>query len=271
MDGAVALHRAAQIILPLLAPGLVATALFTFISSWNEFFFALVLIQSPERETLPLTLANFVGAEGQVAARPARRRLAAGDDPEPRLLRRHPAPADLRAAERSRQGMTRHDRSPIRPRSRKATDRMTENQRPIIRRHRRRGTRRGDDRRGGTGGRVRRERRRSRSRASPSRRPPSPRPTRSSPPGTRPTRTSRSSYARAAGTTSTTSSSPSSPGGTRAGHHPRRVRRHHRASPSRATSPTSRRTSSEELMADVSEGVWQAVTTPTGRSSPRRR
>ena len=48
-------------------PGLVATALFTFISSWNEFFFALVLIQSPERETLPLTLANFVGAEGQVA------------------------------------------------------------------------------------------------------------------------------------------------------------------------------------------------------------
>ena len=54
------------IVLPLLAPGLVATALFTFISSWNEFFFALVLIQSPERETLPLTLASFVGAEGQV-------------------------------------------------------------------------------------------------------------------------------------------------------------------------------------------------------------
>ena len=56
----------AAIILPLLAPGLVATALFTFISSWNEFFFALVLIQSPELETLPLTLANFDGAEGQV-------------------------------------------------------------------------------------------------------------------------------------------------------------------------------------------------------------
>ena len=67
MDGASRFTVLRKIILPLLAPGLVATALFTFISSWNEFFFALVLIQSPERETLPLTLANFVGAEGQVA------------------------------------------------------------------------------------------------------------------------------------------------------------------------------------------------------------
>lgn len=66
MDGATRARVLRSIILPLLAPGLVATALFTFISSWNEFFFALVLIQSPERETLPLTLANFVGAEGQV-------------------------------------------------------------------------------------------------------------------------------------------------------------------------------------------------------------
>ena len=36
--------------LPLLAPGLVATALFTFISAWNEFFFALVLIQDPDQD-----------------------------------------------------------------------------------------------------------------------------------------------------------------------------------------------------------------------------
>jgi multiple sugar transport system permease protein len=66
MDGASRLRVLASIIFPLLAPGLVATALFTFIGSWNEFFFALVLIQSPERETLPLTLARFVGSEGQV-------------------------------------------------------------------------------------------------------------------------------------------------------------------------------------------------------------
>ena len=66
MDGATRMRTLRSVILPLLAPGLVATALFTFISSWNEFFFALVLIQEESLETLPLTLANFKGAEGQV-------------------------------------------------------------------------------------------------------------------------------------------------------------------------------------------------------------
>ncbi|MDQ4138480.1 MAG: carbohydrate ABC transporter permease [Actinomycetota bacterium] len=66
MDGASRPRILRAIVLPLLMPGLVATSLFTFISSWNEFFFALVLIQSPELQTLPLTLARFVGAEGQV-------------------------------------------------------------------------------------------------------------------------------------------------------------------------------------------------------------
>ena len=66
IDGASRIRVLRSIVLPLLAPGLVATSLFTFIGSWNEFFFALVLITSPERETLPLTLARFVGSEGQV-------------------------------------------------------------------------------------------------------------------------------------------------------------------------------------------------------------
>ena len=66
MDGASRLRILRSILLPLLAPGLVATSLFTFISAWNEFFFALVLIQDPAKKTLPLTLANFVGQEGQV-------------------------------------------------------------------------------------------------------------------------------------------------------------------------------------------------------------
>jgi multiple sugar transport system permease protein len=48
--------------------------MFTFVSAWNEFFFALVLIQSPDLATLPLTLARFVGSEGQVQLGP----LAAG-------------------------------------------------------------------------------------------------------------------------------------------------------------------------------------------------
>ena len=66
IDGAGRIRVLRSIVLPLLIPGIVATAMFTLISSWNEFFFALVLIQDPEKTTLPLTLARFVGAEGQV-------------------------------------------------------------------------------------------------------------------------------------------------------------------------------------------------------------
>lgn len=66
MDGAGKLRILLRIVFPLLMPGLVATSMFTFISAWNEFFFALVLIQDPALQTLPLTLARFVGAEGQV-------------------------------------------------------------------------------------------------------------------------------------------------------------------------------------------------------------
>lgn len=66
IDGAGRVRVLRSIVLPLLVPGIVATAMFTLISAWNEFFFALVLIQSPENSTLPLTLARFVGAEGQV-------------------------------------------------------------------------------------------------------------------------------------------------------------------------------------------------------------
>jgi multiple sugar transport system permease protein len=44
--------------------------MFTFISAWNEFFFALVLLQDPQLKTLPLVLARFVGAEGQVQIGP---------------------------------------------------------------------------------------------------------------------------------------------------------------------------------------------------------
>lgn len=74
MDGATRLTVLRTIVFPLLAPGVVATAMFSFVSSWNEFFFALVLLQSPENYTLPITLKMFIGGEGKVALGP----LAAG-------------------------------------------------------------------------------------------------------------------------------------------------------------------------------------------------
>lgn len=69
VDGASRLRILVSVVLPLLRPGIVATGMFAFISSWNEFFFALVLLKG-DTVTLPLTLARFVGAEGQVALGP---------------------------------------------------------------------------------------------------------------------------------------------------------------------------------------------------------
>lgn len=74
IDGASRIAVLRRIVFPLLAPGLVATAMFTFVAAWNEFFLALVLIQSPELYTLPLALRMFIGLEGQTALGP----LAAG-------------------------------------------------------------------------------------------------------------------------------------------------------------------------------------------------
>jgi len=70
IDGAGRLRILRSIVLPLLAPGLVVAALFAFISAWNEFFFALVVLQSAELYTLPLTLARFIGSEGVVRLGP---------------------------------------------------------------------------------------------------------------------------------------------------------------------------------------------------------
>ncbi|WP_431041637.1 carbohydrate ABC transporter permease [Streptomyces sp. P1-3] len=64
VDGAGRLRTLVSVIAPLLAPGIVATALFAFITAWNEFFFALVLLKSPEKQTMPVVLTHFLGNEG---------------------------------------------------------------------------------------------------------------------------------------------------------------------------------------------------------------
>ncbi|MFF9485202.1 carbohydrate ABC transporter permease [Streptomyces sp. NPDC014676] len=64
VDGAGRLRILVSVTAPLLAPGIVATALFAFVTAWNEFFFALVLLKTPEKQTLPVVLTHFIGAEG---------------------------------------------------------------------------------------------------------------------------------------------------------------------------------------------------------------
>ncbi|MGW2085299.1 carbohydrate ABC transporter permease [Streptomyces sp. NPDC001880] len=64
VDGAGRLRTLVSVTAPLLAPGIVATALFAFITAWNELFFALVLLKTPQKQTLPVVLTHFIGAEG---------------------------------------------------------------------------------------------------------------------------------------------------------------------------------------------------------------
>ncbi|WP_408056830.1 carbohydrate ABC transporter permease [Streptomyces huasconensis] len=64
VDGAGRVRTFVSVVAPLLAPGVVATAMFAFITAWNEFFFALVLLKTPEKQTLPVILNRFIGAEG---------------------------------------------------------------------------------------------------------------------------------------------------------------------------------------------------------------
>lgn len=62
IDGATKLQVLINIIVPLLAPGLVVAIAFAFINSWNEFFFALILIRDPEITPLSLLIVRFIGA-----------------------------------------------------------------------------------------------------------------------------------------------------------------------------------------------------------------
>ncbi|QTE01704.1 carbohydrate ABC transporter permease [Streptomyces cyanogenus] len=64
VDGAGRLRTLVSVTAPLLGPGIAATALFAFVTAWNEFFFALVLLKSPGKQTLPVVLTHFIGAEG---------------------------------------------------------------------------------------------------------------------------------------------------------------------------------------------------------------
>jgi sorbitol/mannitol transport system permease protein len=61
VDGATLITEMRRIILPMIAPGLAATALICFIFAWNEFFFALLVLSDPAKHTLPLGIALFPG------------------------------------------------------------------------------------------------------------------------------------------------------------------------------------------------------------------
>jgi N,N'-diacetylchitobiose transport system permease protein len=64
VDGSSRFGAFVRILLPLIAPGLVATSVFAFIQAWNEYLIAYVLLSSPEKQTLTVWLASFTTARG---------------------------------------------------------------------------------------------------------------------------------------------------------------------------------------------------------------
>jgi multiple sugar transport system permease protein len=61
LDGASRLTILRRIVVPLIAPGVASVAIFAFVSSWTEYLFASVLIQSDARKTIPVGLAGIIG------------------------------------------------------------------------------------------------------------------------------------------------------------------------------------------------------------------
>ena len=60
IDGASRGRAFLRVVLPLVTPGLAATAIFCLIIAWNEFLFALVLTQTDSSITLPVGIASRV-------------------------------------------------------------------------------------------------------------------------------------------------------------------------------------------------------------------
>ncbi|HAZ09176.1 MAG TPA: ABC transporter [Elusimicrobia bacterium] len=61
MDGATAWQAFMRVVLPLARPALVVTALFSFMTAWNEFILAATLLNDASLFTLPVALQRLVG------------------------------------------------------------------------------------------------------------------------------------------------------------------------------------------------------------------
>jgi N,N'-diacetylchitobiose transport system permease protein len=66
VDGSTRLGAFVRILLPLVAPGLVATSVFAFITSWNEYIFARVLLSNSAKQTITVWLSYFYGGSRAV-------------------------------------------------------------------------------------------------------------------------------------------------------------------------------------------------------------
>jgi multiple sugar transport system permease protein len=72
IDGCTRWQALRLVVLPLAAPAIFTAALLVFVQAWNEFFFALIILTDPARQTLPVGIALFPGEYtmpwGEIAA-----------------------------------------------------------------------------------------------------------------------------------------------------------------------------------------------------------
>ena len=63
IDGANKMQTFVWVVLPIVAPGIVAVAIYTFINVWNEFLYSLILINSNAKMTVAVGLKSLGGQE----------------------------------------------------------------------------------------------------------------------------------------------------------------------------------------------------------------
>lgn len=66
VDGCTRVGAFFRVILPLVVPGMISTAVYTLIQTWTEFQFTNFMISEPNHYTLPLYLDNFLGTNQQI-------------------------------------------------------------------------------------------------------------------------------------------------------------------------------------------------------------
>ncbi|MFN8524966.1 MAG: carbohydrate ABC transporter permease [Chloroflexota bacterium] len=60
IDGCSRIGAMLRVLLPIAAPGVIAAAIFTFTGAWNEFLLALVFINKPDLQTVPVKLSGMI-------------------------------------------------------------------------------------------------------------------------------------------------------------------------------------------------------------------
>ncbi len=61
IDGCSRIGTLLRVIIPISGPGLVSTAIFSFLMAWDEFFFALIFTTTEASKTVPVAIAEFTG------------------------------------------------------------------------------------------------------------------------------------------------------------------------------------------------------------------